>query len=108
MKVVHCNKHDYDVYIGRPSKWGNPFTHIKEKDTLAEFVVSSRDEAINKYMEWILANETLLSQLDELGGKILGCWCVKNENEFPIPYVCHGQVLIELINKNKLKKLLNK
>jgi len=24
--VVHCKKERYDVYIGRPSKWGNPFT----------------------------------------------------------------------------------
>jgi len=23
--VVHCKKSPYDVYIGRPSKWGNPF-----------------------------------------------------------------------------------
>lgn len=25
MKVVHCKKEKYDVYIGRGSKWGNPF-----------------------------------------------------------------------------------
>ena len=31
-KVVHCKKELYDVYIGRPSKWGNPFSHIKEPD----------------------------------------------------------------------------
>jgi len=24
-KVVHCKKEPYDVYIGRPSKFGNPF-----------------------------------------------------------------------------------
>jgi len=23
-RVVHCKKEPYDVYIGRPSKWGNP------------------------------------------------------------------------------------
>ncbi len=26
-KVVHCKIEDYDVYIGRPSKFGNPFSH---------------------------------------------------------------------------------
>jgi hypothetical protein len=25
--VVHCKKDKYDVYIVRPSKWGNPFSH---------------------------------------------------------------------------------
>ena len=24
-RVVNCKKEPYDVYIGRPSKWGNPF-----------------------------------------------------------------------------------
>lgn len=24
-RVVHCKRERYDVYIGRPSKWGNPF-----------------------------------------------------------------------------------
>lgn len=25
--VVHCKREPYDVYIGRGSKWGNPFSH---------------------------------------------------------------------------------
>jgi len=29
IRVVHCKREPYDVYIGRGSKWGNPFTHIK-------------------------------------------------------------------------------
>ncbi len=24
-KVVHCKRAPFDIYIGRPSKWGNPF-----------------------------------------------------------------------------------
>ena len=28
--VVHCKKSLYDVYIGRPSKWGNPLTAAKK------------------------------------------------------------------------------
>ena len=24
-RVVHCKRARYDVYIGRPSKWGNPY-----------------------------------------------------------------------------------
>lgn len=75
-----------DVYIGRPSKWGNPFEIGKD---------GTRAEVIEKYRAWILTQPNLLSDLGELKGKILGCWCS------PLP--CHGDVLIELINKDRLK-----
>jgi len=91
MRVVHCKREEYDVYIGRPSKWGNPFTHIKDKKTKAEFVVDTREEAIAKYREWIQTQPQLLSSLGELKGKVLGCWCK--------PQACHGDVLLELIEK---------
>jgi hypothetical protein len=94
-KVVHCKKEKYDVYIGRPSKWGNPFTHIKDKKTKAEYIVSSRGEAIEKYKQWITEGEGkyLLKDLHELQGKTLGCWCK--------PKPCHGDILVELL-KSKL------
>lgn len=83
----------YDVYIGRPSKYGNPFSH-KEKTT-AKYKVSSRAEAVEKYREWILEGEGmyLLNNIEELRGKVLGCWCK--------PKKCHGDVLIEIL-KNKV------
>jgi hypothetical protein len=89
-KVVHKNKEPYDVYIGRPSKWGNPFTHKEE--SLAEHKVSTRKEAVEKYREWILYGDGkhLLDDLHELKGKTLGCWCK--------PKACHGDVLVELVN----------
>lgn len=99
-KLVHCNKEKYDVYIGRPSKWGNPYTHIKDKDTLAEFVVATREEAIEKYREYIENNAELLADLDELEGKVLGCWCY--------PKSCHGEILMELLTKRKIKKFFKK
>lgn len=86
--VVHCKKDLYDVYIGRPSKWGNPFSHLS--DTLAKFKVSGRGEAIAKYKAWILTQPDLLAQVKELKGKRLGCWCS--------PKACHGDVLAELAN----------
>jgi len=88
-KVVHCKKEPYDVYIGRPSKWGNPFSH--RSGTQARFVVATRDEAIERYREWIMQQEHLLADLHELRGKVLGCWCA--------PQSCHGDVLVELANK---------
>lgn len=80
-KVVHCKKASYDVYIGRPSKWGNPFTIGKD---------GTRKEVIAKYRTWILSQPNLLKVLEELRNKTLGCWCS------PLP--CHGDVLIELLH----------
>jgi hypothetical protein len=93
-RVVHCKKEKYNVYIGRPSKWGNPFTHWPDGTTLAKHVVEDREAAVNAYREWITNGDGkhLLNDLHELkGGKILGCWCK--------PQACHGDVLLELLDK---------
>jgi hypothetical protein len=87
-RVVHCKKEPYDVYVGRPSKWGNPFTHVTDKKTKAEFIVANREEAVEKYREWILKRPDLLRDLRELKGKTIACWCK--------PKSCHGDVLVEL------------
>lgn len=94
--VVHCKKSPYDVYIGRPSKWSNPFTHKQDGKTLAKYVVSSRNEAIAAYREWITNGEGkyLMNDLHELKNKVLGCWCK--------PQSCHGDVLLELVAKHCL------
>ena len=82
-KVVHCKRQMYDVYIGRPSRWGNPFTIGKD---------GTREEVIKKYKKWIRKKPYLLESLCELKGKVLGCWCS--------PQACHGDVLVELIKKH--------
>ena len=87
--IVHCKRETYDVYIGRPSKWGNPFSHLP--DTLAEFRVSTREEAISRYREWIITRPELMEALPELQNKVLGCWCS--------PKACHGEVLIALLKE---------
>jgi hypothetical protein len=88
-RVVHCKKEPFDVYIGRPSKWGNPFSHLQ--GTLAKFKVATREEAIEKYVEWIQGQDALLADIkSELKGKVLGCWCK--------PKDCHGDILLELAN----------
>ena len=89
-RVVNKYKESYNVYIGRCSKWGNPFTHISDKITKSDFVVASRDEAIESYREWIVKQPQLLKDLHELKGKTLGCFCK--------PKSCHGDVLVELVN----------
>lgn len=85
-KVVHCKKSPYDVYIGRPSKWGNPFI-IGQHGT--------RKEVIIKYRDWIMTQPELLAALPELKNKILGCWCRHSGKNV----ACHGNVLLELLDK---------
>ena len=86
--IVHCKKESYDVYIGRPSKWGNPYSH--KLNTKADILVDSRKEVVEKYREYINNKPELLADLPELKGKVLGCWCK--------PAACHGDILVELVN----------
>jgi hypothetical protein len=81
-RVVHCKKEPYDVYIGRPSKWGNPFEIGKDGD---------RAEVIAKYRQYIRHRPDLLRDLKYLKDKTLGCWCK--------PQACHGDVLAEMADE---------
>lgn len=92
-KVVHVNYEPYDVLIDRTTKWGNPYSH--KEGTLAEFKVASRKEAIEKFREYLYNNEELLSSIEELRGKTLGCWCKNPKN----PKACHGDIYVEYLNK---------
>lgn len=94
-KVVHCKREEFDVYVGRGSKWGNPYSH--KEGTLAEFFVSSRSEAIAKYEEYLLSNKDLMNSLGELRGKTLGCWCK--------PKSCHGDILLKYSNSKNTNPL---
>jgi RNA recognition motif-containing protein len=79
-QVVHCKKSHYDVYIGRPSDWGNPFVIGKDGD---------RTDVIQKYRNWIMRQPELLSRAKkELRGQRIACWCK--------PEACHGDVLAEI------------
>lgn len=69
------------VYIGRPSKWGNPYEIGKD---------GSRDEVIAKFKNYLLLAGPV-DQLSELRGKDLVCWCA--------PQACHGDVLLDLANR---------
>lgn len=89
-KVVHCKQESYDVYIGRGSKWGNPYSH--KEGTMAAWVVDTREEAIRLYEEHVRAQPELLTAIKkELKGKVLGCYCK--------PLDCHGDVLLKIANE---------
>lgn len=80
--VVNMYKEKYDVYIGRPSKWGNPY--IIGRD-------GNRADVIKKYKQHVLQHPELLDALHELKGKRLGCYCK--------PAACHGDVLVKLVEE---------
>lgn len=102
-RVVHCKKEKFDVYIGRPSEWGNPWSHRPSKFTI--FLVETREEAVKNFREWLLGENfqdvlqwertLILTNLHKLKGKTLGCWC-NAEKE-----ACHGQVYIELLEREE-------
>lgn len=84
--VVHCKKtKQYDIYIGRPTIWGNPFILKSETE---------RVNCVKKYRDWLFAPEQaeLLAKAKiELKGKVLACWCS--------PKLCHGHVLAAVVNE---------
>jgi len=85
-KVVNINIGEHEVYIGRPSKYGNPFRIGKD---------GTRMEVIEKYREWLLGNKELMADIvEELDGKILGCHC-KPKNR------CHGDIIVKIIESKK-------
>lgn len=98
--VVNRNSSPFDVYIGRPGPWGNPYGTSTE-ESLAEHLVETREEAIKCYRTWMCfrlylaglssdddPDRQLKQELLDLQGKRLGCWCA--------PKLCHGDVLKEL------------
>jgi hypothetical protein len=86
---VNCKTDKYDVYIGRPSKFGNPYSH---KPGMAPWPVETREDAIRLYEEWIRAQPELMAAAKlELRGKTLGCHCK--------PLDCHGDILWKIANE---------
>lgn len=68
---------DSGVYVGRPTKWGNPFKVGSEY---------AQGEAARAYRAYLWGNATLLRDLHELYGHNLVCWCS--------PAPCHADALL--------------
>lgn len=81
--VVNKYKEPFDEYIGRGSKWGNPFP-ITDTDT-RELVIAK----YKKYL-WEQVNSSCgkitVDDILSLRGKRLGCFCK--------PKPCHGDVIV--------------
>ena len=73
------------VYVGRPTRWGNPY----------QTSAMTRDQAVRFFrVRWERLSKTLSGQTDlaMLRGKTLACWCRPDQP-------CHADVLLELANK---------
>ena len=85
-------ENENNVYVGRAnhfqrfSKWGNPYELVKYNN--------NRQLVIDKYKRYVLSNVHLSASVDELKGKVLGCWCA--------PSQCHAEVLHQLAGNNPI------
>jgi len=103
IKVIHKkdkDKYDNVVYVGRGSALGNPYTSIQGRDTLAEQVVDSRKESIERFRKHLLRkieekNEKICSMMNNIytlameGDVYLSCYCK--------PKSCHGDIIKEIV-----------
>ena len=89
-RVVNIHKDSYDQYIGRAGKgqdgyFGNPY-RLNSDET--------RGSTIKKYRQYFydrLRNDPEFKRkVNELRGKILGCFCKPNQ--------CHGDIIVEYLN----------
>jgi hypothetical protein len=109
MKEDHSsNPNNYPIF--RPNILGNPFTHIKDRNTKASYVVSTRDEAVERYSRYFDAmygsNIKFTLAVDEIYEKYkngedvyLECYCH--------PLKCHGDVIADKLRKRLIKEKLN-
>lgn len=72
------------VYVGRPTRFGNPFSRPEHG--------RSRAEVIGKFEQWLLADPARIADVKAtLRGKHLVCWCT--------PKPCHADVLLRIANE---------
>lgn len=87
------------VYIGRPSRWGNPFE--VGKTTVLEggkhITPQDKEHCVMAFRWWVsrFTPEEREKFLAPLKGKNLMCWCREDEP-------CHGDVLLELANPEEM------
>ena len=84
-RVVNMHRSEYDVYVGRPSIFGNPFCTKPGED---------RMKTIAKYQSYFLdrikTDPEFRQAAEDLKGKILGCHCK--------PKPCHADIIAAWCN----------
>ncbi|MGH9462246.1 MAG: DUF4326 domain-containing protein [Vicinamibacteria bacterium] len=99
MPPVVLNRHVHGkpqgaVYVGRPSKWGNPFTWSEKLVGVnTAFKVVAKDEVLPRFKAWLSlkAQAPLVADAKlELRGRDLVCSCW--------PHPCHADTWLEIAN----------
>ena len=99
-RIVNVSCEAYDVFIGRPSRWGNPFSIG---------IDGNRKEVIEKYERWLNGEieapkhhhwyiPPTKEEILTLRGKTLGCFCK--------PKDCHGDIFLKIIEKYEVEKFM--
>ena len=113
MGIIVYNVMDEDRFgdniylIHRPYILSNPYTHIKDKQTKAMFVVKTKEEAIEKYNHYydIMYGKNIefTRTIDEIYDKYrrgediyLGCYCA--------PDICHGDIIARKLQGRLVKE----
>lgn len=115
-----AGENNYPIYrTGTGNILGNPYTHIKDKKTLAMFVVKSREEAIERYKDYFdrmySGNVPFKFIIDEIYEKYkrgediyLECYCKKYPSgqgeTHPDEVRCHGDIIKEKLEKRLMKE----
>lgn len=91
------------VYVGRPTRWGNPFIVGKwQVPPICRYFpepifVRDRAHAVRLYRRWITGSVVRCTDVVPiLGGHDLACWC-------PLDVPCHADVLLELANPKEVR-----
>lgn len=95
------------VYVGRPTRWGNPFQVVREGDRWTvvddngvdyrEPINGWRDKqsavlkSVQLYYMDVEGELAPYPPLSDLTGKDLACWC-------PLESPCHADVLLDMAN----------
>jgi len=96
------------VYVGKGSKWGNPFK--VGKDGTREYCVDLFNHlccgrvcvTAGDHNQQLRVLEAIKNDLHELRGKNLACWCRDDGKH------CHGDTLLMLANKPMKKRTKDK
>lgn len=116
IKLFNVREEEYvgnNVYlIHRPNILSNPYTHIKNKETKAMFVVKSREDALNSYSRYYDImygkNKDFTYIIDEIYEKykngeeiFFGCYCDTKKKD---KIHCHGEIIIQKLQNRLIKE----
>jgi hypothetical protein len=85
------------VYVGRPTKWGNPFIigYTSPSDNTR---LMTREDVVIEYERWLRQKVKGDPHfLDALRGKDLACWC-------PLDKPCHADVILKFLEGAEKQK----